>query len=115
MLRPRLVGSENNAKICIKMDAAGIRPMANAKRLLREAYRMWFAGLTFNVIAGMYSLWQIRQKEQKIDKNEGEGVVESKKLAKYYSHEVDSLGHTLINFLGSAPMPISSSYLIFAI
>ena len=57
--------------------------MANAKRLLQEAYRMWFIGLTFNVIAGMYSLWQIRQKEQNIDKNEGEGVVESKKLVKY--------------------------------
>ena len=57
--------------------------MASAKRLLQEAYRMWFIGLTFNVIAGMYSLWQIRQKEQNIDKNEGEGVVESKKLVKY--------------------------------
>ena len=44
---------------------------------------MWFIGLTFNVIAGMYSLRQIRQKEQNIDKNEGEGVVESKKLVKY--------------------------------
>ncbi|KAK3175913.1 hypothetical protein OEA41_007235 [Lepraria neglecta] len=64
------------------MDAAGIRPTANAKRLLREAYRFWFAGLTFNIIAGMYSLQQIRQKEQNIDKNEGEGVVESKKLVK---------------------------------
>ncbi len=57
--------------------------MASAKRLLQEAYRMWFIGLTFNVIAGMYSLWQIRQKERNIDKNEGEGVVESKKLVKY--------------------------------
>lgn len=57
--------------------------MANAKRLLQEAYRMWFIGLTFNVIAGMYSLWQIRQKERNVDKNEGEGVVESKKLLKY--------------------------------
>ncbi|KAK0514833.1 hypothetical protein JMJ35_002212 [Cladonia borealis] len=64
------------------LDASGIRPIASAKRLLQEAYRMWFIGLTFNVIAGMYSLWQIRQKEQNIDKNEGEGVVESKKLVK---------------------------------
>ena len=71
------------AKFVPQLDASGIRPIAGAKRLLQEAYRMWFIGLTFNVIAGMYSLWQIRQKEQNIDKNEGEGVVESKKLVKY--------------------------------
>ena len=69
-------------KLTSQLDASGIRPMARAKRLLQEAYRMWFIGLTFNVVAGMYSLWQIRQKEQNIDKNEGEGVVESKKLVK---------------------------------
>ncbi len=37
----------------------------------------------FNTIAGLYTLWRIRQREQNIDKNEGEGVVESKKLVKY--------------------------------
>lgn len=56
--------------------------MVSAKRLQQEAYRSWFAGLSFNVIAGLYTLWQIRQKEQSIDKNDGEGVVESKKLLK---------------------------------
>jgi len=36
----------------------------------------------FSTIAGVYTLWQIWQREQKVDKNDGEGVVESKKLVK---------------------------------
>ena len=54
--------------------------MASAKRLQREAYKAWFTGLMFNTIAGLYTLWQLRQKEQGIDKKDGEGLVESKKL-----------------------------------
>lgn len=63
-----------------QLDAAGIRPLASAKRLQQEAYKAWMAGLTCNAIAGLYTLWQLRQREQRIDKNEGEGVVESKKI-----------------------------------
>ena len=51
----------------------------------KEALRFWFVGITFNVVAGLYALWQLRQKEQRIDKKDGEGVVESKKLTKYVS------------------------------
>ncbi|MCJ1386515.1 Peroxisomal membrane protein PMP27, partial [Xylographa soralifera] len=57
-----------------------IRPMASAKRLQREAYKAWFTGLMFNTISGLYILWQLRQREQSIDKKDGEGVVESKKI-----------------------------------
>lgn len=64
------------------LDAAGIRPLASAKRLQKEAYRAWLAGLTFNAIAGFYTLWQLRRREQSTDKSDGEGVVESKKLAR---------------------------------
>ena len=49
----------------------------------REAFKAWFVGLTFNVVAGVYTLYQLRQREQGVDKNDGEGVVESKKLARY--------------------------------
>ena len=59
--------------------------MASAKRLQQEAYRAWFAGLAFNAIAGLYTLWQLRQREQNIDRNDGEGVVESKKIMKSVS------------------------------
>jgi len=52
------------------------------KRLQQEAYRAWFVGLMFNTVAGMYTLWQLRQREQGVDKNDGEGVVESKKIVK---------------------------------
>ena len=54
--------------------------MENAKRLQREAYRAWFFGLTFSAISGFYALWQLRLREQSINKNDGEGVVEGKKI-----------------------------------
>ena len=56
--------------------------MASAKRLQREAYRAWMTGLMFNAVAGFYSLWRLRQREEKINKKEGEGVMEAKKLAR---------------------------------
>lgn len=63
-----------------KLDSSGIRPMESAKRLQREAYRAWFFGLTFSTISGFYALWKLRLREQSIDKNEGESVVEGKKI-----------------------------------
>ena len=54
--------------------------MASAKRLQKEAYRAWMTGLIFNAVAGFYSLWRLGQREEKINKKEGEGVVEGKKL-----------------------------------
>ncbi|MCJ1294129.1 Peroxisomal membrane protein PMP27 [Xylographa carneopallida] len=62
------------------LDTSGIRPMASAKRLQREAYRAWFTGLMFNAVSSLYILWQLRQREQSIDKKDGESVVESKKI-----------------------------------
>ena len=57
--------------------------MTSAKRLQQEAYRAWLVGLMFNAVAGAYTLWNLKQREQSIDKSEGEGVVESKKIVKY--------------------------------
>ena len=104
-----------------QLDTAGIRPLASAKRLQKEAYKAWFAGLTFNAIAGFYTLWQLRHKEQSFDKSDGEGVVESKKLARYSekcSHLVARLTHTcrertatnmqLISDLCDLTIPISA-------
>ncbi|KAI9826570.1 MAG: Peroxisomal membrane protein PMP27 [Thelocarpon impressellum] len=61
-------------------DSAGIRPSPSAKRLQKEAYRAWFAGLFFSAVSSVYTLYQLREKERAIDRKEGEGVVESKKL-----------------------------------
>ncbi|MCJ1411370.1 Peroxisomal membrane protein PMP27 [Ptychographa xylographoides] len=64
------------------VDAAGIRPIASAKRLQKEAYRAWFTGLMCSAAAGLYTLYRLREREQRIDKKDGEGVVESKKIQK---------------------------------
>lgn len=66
--------------IATYVDAAGIWKLESAKRLQKEAYRAWFVGLMFNAIAGVYTLWGLRQREQEVDKADGEGVVESRKL-----------------------------------
>jgi peroxin-11B len=42
--------------------------------------RFWLVGLVSNVIAGVYTLQKLRQRSRKVDKKEGEGVVESKKV-----------------------------------
>jgi hypothetical protein len=42
-------------------------------------------GLTFNAVAGLYALYNLRQKEIAISKKDAEGAVESKKLEKYKS------------------------------
>ena len=65
------------------LDAAGIRPSAGAKRLQKEAYKAWFAGLLCNALAGVYTLYKLREQEKGIDKKDGEAVVEGKKIEKY--------------------------------
>lgn len=82
--------------------------MASAKRLQQEAYRAWFVGLVFNAVAGSYTLWQLRQREQNIDKNEGEGVVESKKIVKYDLPGMNFV-HALISCTGNETQRTSSS------
>ena len=64
------------------LDSVGIRKIQSAKRLQREAFRAWLVGLVFNTVAGLYSLWRLRLREQGLDKKDGEGVVESKKIEK---------------------------------
>ena len=65
------------------LDSAGVWKWEGAKRIQREAYRAWFCGLVFSTIAGLYSLMRLRQREAVIDKKEGEGVVEGKKIERY--------------------------------
>ncbi|KAI9890883.1 MAG: Peroxisomal membrane protein PMP27 [Vezdaea aestivalis] len=64
------------------LDAAGIRPTPAAKRLQKEAYRAWFAGIFCNVAAGLYTLYHLKLKERAVNLKEGEGVVKSKEIAK---------------------------------
>ncbi|KFH44119.1 Peroxisomal membrane protein PMP30A-like protein [Hapsidospora chrysogenum ATCC 11550] len=62
------------------LDAAGIRKWQGAARLQREAYRFWTMGLACSVVAQLYTLYRLRQREAKVDKKDGEGVVESKRI-----------------------------------
>ncbi|KAB8274419.1 peroxisomal biogenesis factor 11 [Aspergillus minisclerotigenes] len=64
------------------IDVIGFRKLAAAKRLQDTAYRSWLAGLICSTIASAYSLWRLREKERTLDRTEGEGVVEAKKLEK---------------------------------
>jgi peroxin-11B len=40
------------------------------------------AGLACSAVAGIYTLWRLQEKEKTLDRKEGEGVVEAKKLEK---------------------------------
>ncbi|KAJ9131310.1 Peroxisomal biogenesis factor 11 [Coniochaeta hoffmannii] len=62
------------------LDAAGIRKSASAKKFQREAYRFWAWGLLCSVVAQTYTLYRLREREAKVDRKEGEGVVESKRI-----------------------------------
>jgi peroxin-11B len=65
------------------VDVIGFRKLASVKRLQDSAYRAWFSGLACSVLAGVYTLWRLSQKQKTLDLKEGEGVVEAKKLEKY--------------------------------
>jgi peroxin-11B len=67
------------------LDALGVKKSAQAKSLQREAYRFWAMGLLCSLVVQMYSLYRLNQREAKVDKKEGEGVVESKRIAMYVS------------------------------
>ncbi|KAF3762057.1 response to dsRNA [Cryphonectria parasitica EP155] len=63
------------------LDATGIRRSESAKSLQREAFRFWAMGLMCSVAAQVYTLYQLRVRDAKVDRKEGEGVVESKRIA----------------------------------
>jgi peroxin-11B len=62
------------------LDAAGVRKWSRAKDAQREAYRFWAMGLAFSVVAQVYTLYRLKQREANIDRKDGEGVVESKRI-----------------------------------
>lgn len=64
------------------VDTIGVRKLAAVKRLQDSAYRSWMAGLSCSAIAGLYTIWRLQQKEKMVDRKDGEGVVEAKKIEK---------------------------------
>lgn len=64
------------------LDATGIRKLQSVKKLQENAFRAWFAGLACSAIAGLYSLYRLKELEKRINKKDAEGAVEGKKLQK---------------------------------
>lgn len=65
-----------------QLNAAGIKPLKNGKKLGEDAYRAWAVGLTFSLVADIYKLYGQQQRAQYVNAKDGEGAVEVKKLAK---------------------------------
>lgn len=67
------------------VDTIGVKKLAAAKRLQDNAYRAWMSGLACSAVAGVYTVWRLQEKERTLDRKEGEGVVEAKRIEKYVS------------------------------
>lgn len=92
-------------------DAIGARKSASIKTLQKEAYRMWLAGLTFNVAAGLYTLYKLRERSQTVEKSaDAEKVVESKKLRLYVNMSLDSIGILLTSKQGGQRCQATTSF-----
>lgn len=63
------------------LDALGVRKTKNAGRLQSEAYRFWAMGILCSLVKEVYTLHRLGQREKKVDRKEGEGVVEGKRIA----------------------------------
>ncbi|KIW04378.1 uncharacterized protein PV09_04662 [Verruconis gallopava] len=70
--------------LCV-LDASGIRKWDKAKQISRQAARFWFSGLFFNIVAGLYTLFQLKQRAAALDKTQAEKAVESKKIEKEWN------------------------------
>ncbi|KAG5977532.1 hypothetical protein E4U54_007105 [Claviceps lovelessii] len=62
-------------------DAVGIRKWEGAKTLQAHAYRFWAMGLVCSLVSQLYTQYRLRQREARIDRKDGEGVVESKRIS----------------------------------
>ncbi|KAK2074681.1 hypothetical protein P8C59_008869 [Phyllachora maydis] len=63
------------------LDALGVRKTDSAKRLQQEAFRFWAVGIMCSLVAQTYTLYNLRAREARLDRKEGEGVIESKRIA----------------------------------
>lgn len=62
------------------LDTLGVKKWEGAKTAQKEAYRFWAMGLLSSIVAQTYTLYRLREREGKVDKKEGEGVVEAKRI-----------------------------------
>jgi hypothetical protein len=62
------------------VDVLGFKKFDSAKKLQEYSYRAWLSGLVCSVVAGVYTLYRLQEREKAVDRKEGEGVVEAKKI-----------------------------------
>lgn len=65
------------------VDTLGFKKFDSAKKLQEYSYRAWLSGLVCSVVAGVYTLYRLQEREKAVDRKEGEGVVEAKKIERY--------------------------------
>lgn len=73
----------------------GIKKFENVKQISRQATKFWMTGLLFNAFAGFYKLYQLKQQSQTVNKKEGEGAVEGKRMEKY-EDSVEKIYHVKV-------------------
>ncbi|KAK8182237.1 peroxisomal biogenesis factor 11 [Phyllosticta citribraziliensis] len=86
------------------LDAIGARKSASIKSIQESAYKAWMAGLLCNVVAGVYSLVQLRQRGGAVDEKEAESVVEKKKIER----EANAAKIQLVSDLCDLTVPVSA-------
>ncbi|KAJ5899501.1 peroxin PEX11-2 [Penicillium taxi] len=86
------------------VDVIGYRKLASVKRLQDSAYRSWAVGLVCSAVAGVYTLFRLKEKEKAINRKEGEGVVEAKKIER----ELSAARIQLISDLCDLTVPASA-------
>ncbi|BDD62821.1 Peroxisomal membrane protein PMP27 [Monascus purpureus] len=62
------------------LDLLKVKKLSSIKPYQEAAYRLWLTGLVFSAVAGFYTLWKLRETEKTVNRKEGEGVVEAKKI-----------------------------------
>ncbi|KAJ8603394.1 hypothetical protein MRB53_042161 [Persea americana] len=65
------------------LDSTGIRKLSDKKKVSELGAKAWLTGISFSTISGIYSLYNLRVKQARIDKTNAEKSVEYKKLEKY--------------------------------
>lgn len=97
------------------IDTIGVKKLAKAKQIGDTAYRCWLSGLICSAVAGLYGLYRLQEREKSINKKEGDGAVEAKKIEKYVPFAFSFAGGSMLMYdIGSAPPRASSSFLTSA-
>jgi peroxin-11B len=87
------------------LDATSIHKFSSAPRLLREAYRAWFTGLSFSLASGLYSYYHLSLRQKALlSSSDPEKVVETKKVAK----ELDAVKIQLLSDVCDITIPTSA-------